>query len=75
MRFRVNGDGMSVNDLSKVGLPRTKVYSDATLKAMRKSELISYIRVLEKNYDDAIFFNERQAKNIEKMLKDRGVTE
>ena len=66
---------MSVNDLSKVGLPRTKVYSDATLKAMRKSELISYIRVLEKNYDDAIFFNERQAKNIEKMLKDRGVTE
>ena len=66
---------MSVNDLSKVGLLRTKVYSDATLKAMRKSELISYIRVLEKNYDDAIFFNERQAKNIEKMLKDRGVTE
>ena len=66
---------MSVNDLSKVGLPRTKVYSDAKLKAMRKSELISYIRVLEKNYDDAIFFNERQAKNIEKMLKDRGVTE
>ena len=66
---------MSMNDLSKVGLPRTKVYSDATLKAMRKSELISYIRVLEKNYDDAIFFNERQAKNIEKMLKDRGVTE
>ena len=64
-----------MNDLSKVGLPRTKVYSDATLKAMRKSELISYIRVLEKNYDDAIFFNERQAKNIEKMLKDRGVTE
>ena len=66
---------MSVNDLSKVGLPRTKVYSDATLKAMRKSELISYIRMLEKNYDDAIFFNERQARNIEKMMRDRGVTE
>ena len=66
---------MSVNDLSKVGLPRTKVYSDATLKAMRKSELISYIRILEKNYDDAVFFNEQQARNVEKMLKDRGVTE
>ena len=66
---------MSVNDLSKVGLPRTKVYSDATLKAMRKSELISYIRMLEKNYDDAVFFNEQQARNIEKMMRDRGVTE
>lgn len=65
---------MSVNDLSKVGLPRTKVYSDATLKAMRKSELISYIRILEKNYDDAVFFNEQQARNVEKMLRDRGVT-
>ena len=64
-----------MNDLSKVGLPRTKVYSDATLKAMRKSELISYIRILEKNYDDAVFFNEQQARNVEKMLKDRGVTE
>ena len=66
---------MSVNDLSKVGLPRTKVYSNATLNAMRKSELISYIRMLEKNYDDAVFFNEQQARNVEKMLKDRGVTE
>jgi hypothetical protein len=63
-----------MNDLSKVGLQRTKVYSDATLNAMRKSELISYIRMLEKNYDDAIFFNEQQARNVEKMLKDRGVT-
>lgn len=64
-----------MNDLSKVGLPRTKVYSDATLNAMRKSELISYIRMLEKNYDDAVFFNEQQARNIEKMMRDRGVTE
>lgn len=66
---------MSVSDLSKVGLPRTKVYSDATLKTMRKSELISYIRMLEKNYDDAVFFNEQQARNIEKMMRERGVTE
>lgn len=66
---------MSANDLSKVGLQRTKVYSDATLNAMRKSELISYIRMLEKNYDDAVFFNEQQARNVEKMIKDRGVTE
>ena len=61
--------------MSRVGLHRRKTYSDATLKAMRKSELIEYIRILEKNYDDAVFFNEQQARNVEKMLKDRGVTE
>ena len=60
-----------MTDLSKVGLPRTKTYSDSTLKSWRKAELIKYIRMLEQNYDDAIFFNEQQAKNVEKMLKER----
>ena len=64
-----------MTDLSKVGLPRAKTYSDSTLKTWRKTELIKYIRMLEQNYDDAIFFNEQQARNVEKMLKDRGVTE
>ena len=66
---------MSVTDLSKVGLPRSKTYSDATLMTWRKSELVKYIRILEKNYDDAVFFNEQQAKNIEKMLKGRNNAE
>lgn len=64
-----------MTDLSKVGLPRTKTYSDSTLKTWRKTELIKYIRMLERNYDDAIFFNEQQAKNIEKMRNEREVTE
>lgn len=64
-----------MTDLSKVGLPRTKTYADSTMMAWSKTELIKYIRMLERNYDDAIFFNEQQAKNVEKMLKEKGVTE
>ena len=67
------GDNMT--DLSKVGLPRTKTYSDSTLKSWRKAELIKYIRMLEQNYDDAIFFNEQQARNVENMLKERAEME
>ena len=64
-----------MTDLSKVGLPRTKTYSDSTLKSWRKAELIKYIRMLEQNYDDAIFFNEQQARNVENMLKERAEME
>lgn len=64
-----------MTDLSKVGLPRTKTYADSTMMAWSKTELIKYIRMLERNYDDAIFFNEQQAKNVEKMLNEREVTE
>lgn len=64
-----------MTDLSKVGLPRTKTYADSTMMAWSKTELIKYIRMLERNYDDAIFFNEQQAKNIEKMRNEREVTE
>ena len=64
-----------MTDLSKVLLPRTKTYADSTLMTWSKAELIKYIRILERNYDDAIFFNEQQARNVEKMLKDREVTE
>ena len=64
-----------MTDLSKVGLPRSKTYADSTMMAWSKTELIKYIRMLERNYDDAIFFNEQQAKNVEKMLNEREVTE
>ena len=64
-----------MTDLSKVGLPRTKTYADSTMMAWSKTERIKYIRMLERNYDDAIFFNEQQAKNVEKMLNEREVTE
>ena len=64
-----------MTDLSKVGLPRTKTYADSTLMTWNKAELIKYIRILERNYDDAIFFNEQQARNVEKMLREREVME
>ena len=55
-------------DMSTVGLPTQKKYSDNTLKAWNKDELIRYIRILERNYDVAIWFNEQQARNFEQML-------
>lgn len=56
-------------DISKLGLPREKKYSDSTLKAMTKADLIDYIRTLESNYDAQLWFNIQQAKNFENMLK------
>ena len=41
-----------------------KPYADSTLQNMNKSELINYVRVLEKNYDVAIGFLNQQAENI-----------
>ena len=55
-------------DMSTVGLPTQKKYSDNTLKTWNKDELIRYIRILEGNYDAAIWFNEQQARNFEQML-------
>ena len=62
---------MSVSDLSQMGWLRCKKYSDTTLMLWTKKELIKYIRMLEGNYDNAVIFNELQARNVEKMLKDR----
>lgn len=54
---------------------KCKKYSDATMMAWNKAKLIEYIRMLEKNYDHAVIFNEQQARNVEKMLREREVTE
>lgn len=62
---------MSVSDLSKMGFLKRKKYADSTLMAWSKSKLIEYIRMLERDYDDAVIFNELQARNVEKMLKER----
>lgn len=43
--------------------------ANTTLKAMTKAELIEYIRTLEHNYNVAVDFNERQARNVEAELK------
>ena len=55
-------------DVSTVGLPTRKKYSDSTLKTWNKEELIEYIRILEGNCDAAFWFNEQQARNFEQML-------
>lgn len=62
---------MSVSDLSKMGFLKRKKYADATLMAWSKSKLIEYIRMLERDYDDAVIFNELQARNVEKKLKEK----
>ena len=40
----------------------------STLKAMKKSELIEYIRCLENNWSAAMDLNEQQARNFEEFL-------
>lgn len=50
-------------NLSTVMKPQ-KPYADSTLQNMNKSELINYVRVLEKNYDVAIGFLNQQAENV-----------
>ena len=49
---------MSISDLSKMGFLKRKKYADATLMTWPKSKLIEYIRMLERDYDDAVIFNE-----------------
>ena len=44
-----------------------KPKADSTLRNMRKTDLIEYIRCLEHNYDVAVSFNENQAKYIESL--------
>lgn len=44
-----------------------KPKADSTLNNMKKSELIEYIRCLENNYNTAVWFNENQARYIEKI--------
>ena len=49
---------------SIVDIPNHRCLTDATLKAMKKDELIEYVRCLEYNWSVALEFNEQQAKNF-----------
>lgn len=53
-----------LHDMSKVG-NRVKPKADATLRGMKKDQLIEYIRDLEYNYNVAVAFNEQQAQNFQ----------
>lgn len=44
-----------------------KPRADTTLRNMKKSQLIEYIRDLEHNYNAAVEFNENQAQYIERL--------
>ena len=50
-----------------------KPKADSTLRNMRKADLIEYVRSLEHNHNVAVSFNEQQARNIEKILKEKGI--
>lgn len=48
----------------------TKPLADSTLMRMTKSELIEYVRMCEKNVENAMWRVDQQAKNVEKLLKE-----
>lgn len=52
-----------VVDMSKL-IEYQKPYADATLKNMRKDDLIRYIRSIEYNLNVAITWNRQQAENV-----------
>ena len=53
---------------SIVTIPEHRCLSAASMKAMKKDELIEYIRCLEYNWSVALEFNEQQAKNFADMF-------
>ena len=53
-----------LHDINQSGVHREHK-TTTTLKAMTKAELIKYIRMLEHDYNVAVDFNERQARNTE----------
>lgn len=63
-----------LHDINQYGVHREHK-ATTTLKAMTKAELIEYIRMLEHDYNVAVDFNERQARNIEQMMKDGRLAE
>ena len=60
-------------DLSQVGR-HCETKSDSTLNNMKKADLISYIRMLEHNYNVAVDFNIQQVKNFQ-LIEDKVVKE
>ena len=63
-----------LHDINQYGVHREHK-ATSTLKAMTKAELIKYVRMLEHDYNVAVDFNERQARNIEQMMKDGRLAE
>ena len=63
-----------LHDINQYGVHREHK-ATTTLKAMTKAELIKYIRMLEHDYNVAVDFNERQARNVEQMMKDGKLAE
>ena len=63
-----------LHDINQYGVHREHK-ATSTLKVMTKAELIKYIRMLEHDYNVAVDFNERQARNIEQMMKDGRLAE
>ncbi len=53
-------------DLSQVG-KHCETKADSTLNNMKKADLIEYIRMLEHNYNVAVYFNIQQVKNFQMM--------
>lgn len=47
-----------------------KPLATSTLMAMKKKDLVEYVRMLEHNYNVAVTFNNRQAEYMEKLFKD-----
>lgn len=64
-------DHLIANDVRIVDLAAIKQAikpkADSTLNAMKKADLIDYIRCLENNYNTAVWFNENQAKYVESL--------
>lgn len=54
---------IDVSEIKKTIKPK----ADSTLNNMRKADLIEYIRCLENNYNTAVWFNENQARYIERL--------
>lgn len=58
---------IDANEIKRYVKPR----SDSTLRNMKKSELIAYIRILEHNCNVANSFLDQQAKNFEFLKKEK----
>ena len=63
-----------LHDINQYGVHREHK-TTTTLKAMTQAELIKYVRMLEHDYNVAVDFNERQARNTEPMMKDGRLAE
>lgn len=68
--YIIDGFDKAIESLSEHTLTWTKPLADSTLMRMTKSELIDYVRLCEKNVENAMGIVDQQAKNVEKLLKE-----